>query len=329
MTNTDFAIPCVNCYTDLAGFDIAGACPVCQRPIAETLYLDVLDTTSGTINVDLDCLSCGYNLKTLPWDAPCPECGTPVAQTLRHGSLHRFPQAWRQSIAEGINMLLIPVISFPLAAIVLALLAPASAAILLGTGIPIVIVLCVLAVGGFAVLGWKDPREDVAQHQRWLRRMSLAFPVLLLPCLIVFATAVMLGHLARSAFDLLATVALGLLMMSIPISVLGTVLSLREVALLARRPDLARSCRFWTWVGVSGCVLLIVSIATTVPVIRAPAPSRQTLAVAYALAGIGSIVIGITYIAAVVVLFRFRRLLAEGRRLESKSERPAETSAPE
>jgi len=64
----------------------------------------------GRIDEDVQCRRCGYNLHGIATDTRCPECGTAVGRSLQGDLLHFSDPDWVQTLASGMNWIVMAIV---------------------------------------------------------------------------------------------------------------------------------------------------------------------------------------------------------------------------
>jgi len=113
MPAIDFSLQCASCRHDLLGTDAAENCPVCARPVADTLAFVRVDPAAMAVCRDVSCIKCGYNLRTLEIGSICPECATPVRRSLRSDLLRFADTGWLRRVRRGVTWLIVALLAIP------------------------------------------------------------------------------------------------------------------------------------------------------------------------------------------------------------------------
>ncbi len=107
MSEIDFPLACASCGGELQGRALHSDCPHCQRPVAETIHPDDIDSASRTVSANVSCLGCGYKLRTLAVASVCPECAHSVVASLRPDELRLADRTWLRRVWLGVRCLTI------------------------------------------------------------------------------------------------------------------------------------------------------------------------------------------------------------------------------
>jgi hypothetical protein len=313
-------LSCATCRTDLAGLDLTADCPICGAPLANTIYIRVIDPTSRTVTTDICCATCDYNLRTQPLDSVCPECGAPVADSLRRDILDFADRSWLGTIARGINWLAAALIAFPICWIVATIVLSsipyyARYSDLLWSVTQIAVFSALAACGAFGMflIVSRDTTSGAEFPSPSPRYIALAFPLLALPLFTIMVIAEeLIGLNWSSALETLLKVFFAI---SLPASIAALTLVLRQIALRARKQRLARSAKGLAraFVVVAALIAVMTLVAfledygPLVPIIDDLFMALETVAVVTGLLSFAC------YVTMLVLLWRFRRLLSETR----------------
>ena len=323
MPTIRFHLTCSACDTDLHGVDLYDNCPTCDAPVAGSIDLNAIDADEMIVTADVRCAACGYNLRMLPLDGVCPECATAVAGSVRPDSLHYADANWLDRTATGVRTLIVALIGAPVilvltevisrianggfAAFVMLLLAVATLPLLL------------FSLAAIFNISASDPAARPTDFSPWNRRVAQGFAIFVAPLavLIYVMYASSRPGPGGRGFALGVTV---LLLFAVPAAIVATLRCLRRVAERARRADLARKCTHLVWLTcVAGSFIAVASLLSMFQpyLFRPPAApaapqfrmSPVRIAIALSLL-LGTLITLVEWVYAVVVLLRFRRLLA-------------------
>lgn len=202
MKEIDFPLACASCGGELQGRALHADCPHCQRPVAETIHPDYIDSASWTVSVDVLCVGCGYNLRTLAVASVCPECAHPVVASLRPNELRFADRTWRRRVWLGVRCLIIAGIGAAAAVFMFVLVGLLGSspgwAIIAGLGI-LSVALALLACVGVVLATRSPPRFDPQRGSnipRNLARVAISLPLLTIavgainPMIAAFSTSV-------------------------------------------------------------------------------------------------------------------------------------------
>ena len=203
----------------------------------------------GRIAQDVDCLGCQYNLRSLLPNANCPECGKPVIDSLETDQLCLADPRWLKQLIDGLDLVLISVISLVVVPIVFGLILTISKMLFSGINSggwvgDVVALIMILQFLVLFILGhWRftAPQPNAQLHNtsdKHRRIVRLTFVL----CTVVFL--IWRPGLQKGPVQMALS---GVLLVVLGVAILTYA---RKLAL--RMPDarLARavSCMLWTWV---------------------------------------------------------------------------------